>query len=105
MADISKCANVSCPIRKKCYRFTAKPSYYQSFTNYKYNSGCLDFLDNKNRKDKWHPKNWIMLDSTKILNVLNMCRMELHNEKQKKMDKTINYSKVILLEKIINQLQ
>ena len=56
MADISKCANVSCQIRKKCYRFTAKPSYYQSFTNYKYNSGCLDFLDNKNRKDKWHPK-------------------------------------------------
>ena len=45
-----------------------------------------------------------MVDSTKILNTLNMCRMELHREKQKKMDKTINYDKIALLEKIINQL-
>ena len=42
-----------------------------------------------------------MEDSTKILNVLNMCRMELHREKLKKMDKTINYDKIQLLEKII----
>ena len=39
-----------------------------------------------------------MQDSTKILNVLNMCRMELHREKLKKMDKTINYDKIQLLE-------
>ena len=46
-----------------------------------------------------------MLDSTKIRNTLNLCRMELHREKLKKMDKTINYDKIELLEKIINQLQ
>ena len=46
-----------------------------------------------------------MLDSTKILNVLNMCKMELHREKQRKLTKTIDYEKIALLEKIINQLQ
>lgn len=24
-----------CPLRDKCYRFKAKPSYYQSFTDYR----------------------------------------------------------------------
>ena len=46
-----------------------------------------------------------MIDSTKILNTLNFCKMELQREKNKKMDKTINYDKIELLEKIINKLQ
>ena len=46
-----------------------------------------------------------MKDSTKILNVLNFCRMKLQREKNKKMDKTMNYDKIELLEKIINKLQ
>ena len=46
-----------------------------------------------------------MIDSTKILNTLNFCRMELQREKQKKMDKSMNYEKIDLLNKIINQLQ
>ena len=46
-----------------------------------------------------------MIDSTKILNTLNFCRMELQREKQKKMDKTMNYEKIVLLNRIINQLK
>ena len=52
MADISKCSNAECPIRLKCYRFIAKSSYYQSWSNFKYNSGCLHFWENKHKLNK-----------------------------------------------------
>ena len=41
-----------------------------------------------------------MIDSTKILNTLNFCRIELQRAKTNH-----NYDKIELLEKIINQLQ
>ena len=44
-----------------------------------------------------------MIDSTKILNTLNFCRMELQRERNK--DKNVNYDKIVLLQRIINQLQ
>lgn len=28
MSDISKCMGTNCPLKKKCYRFTATPSEY-----------------------------------------------------------------------------
>ena len=31
MADITKCSGVGCRVKDKCYRFTAKSSYRQSF--------------------------------------------------------------------------
>jgi hypothetical protein len=31
--DISKCSGYSCPIRNKCYRFTALASEHQSYIN------------------------------------------------------------------------
>ena len=51
MADISKCSDASCPIRLKCYRFTAKSSTYQSWVNFKYQSGCVHFWEN-NKSNK-----------------------------------------------------
>lgn len=31
MPDITMCEGRGCPMKNKCYRFTAKPSDYQSF--------------------------------------------------------------------------
>ena len=45
-----------------------------------------------------------MDDKTKLLNCLNFCRSELQNEMQRKLDKTLDYSKIELLQKIIKIL-
>jgi hypothetical protein len=31
MADITKCNGQGCPVKEKCYRYTAKESMYQSY--------------------------------------------------------------------------
>lgn len=31
MPDIAMCSGDGCPLKEKCYRFTAKPSDYQSY--------------------------------------------------------------------------
>jgi hypothetical protein len=31
MPDITMCQGIGCPYKEKCYRFTAKPSDYQSY--------------------------------------------------------------------------
>jgi hypothetical protein len=31
MADITKCKGQGCPVKEKCYRYTAKESMYQSY--------------------------------------------------------------------------
>jgi hypothetical protein len=31
MPDIAMCSGDGCPFKEKCYRFTAKPSDYQSY--------------------------------------------------------------------------
>lgn len=48
MADITKCSNVDCPIKKRCYRFTATPNeYWQSYAGFKfYNNNCDHFIEN-----------------------------------------------------------
>jgi hypothetical protein len=46
MADISKCVGKDCPIKEKCYRYTAPKSLiWQSYANFKYieGEGCKDF--------------------------------------------------------------
>jgi len=54
MADISMCSGEHCPIKTKCYRFTAKPNPdWQSYTEHVYdttNKKCEAFWDNSNRK-------------------------------------------------------
>ena len=58
MADITKCVNKNCKVRYKCYRYTAKPSMYQSysdFNNKKINSKeeCEHFYPFNTTKHKY----------------------------------------------------
>lgn len=34
MADISKCNDIHCPSKNKCYRFTAPAGLWQSYSNF-----------------------------------------------------------------------
>lgn len=44
MPDISLCVNKKCPLRNKCGRFLAKPSYTQTYSDFKYKNGnCYAF--------------------------------------------------------------
>jgi len=45
MPDISMCMNNTCPLRSHCYRFTATPSQYQTYADFKPddNDTCDDY--------------------------------------------------------------
>lgn len=44
MPDITMCSNETCPIKEKCYRHIAEPSYYQSWAVFDYrNDKCDDY--------------------------------------------------------------
>ena len=47
MSDISKCNGVNCPIKDKCYRYTAPDGYWQSWGAFVYDDGCDDFWQNE----------------------------------------------------------
>lgn len=50
MADISKCNDVLCPSKDRCYRYTAPASTWQYYTNFDRDSdadNCNFFWDNK----------------------------------------------------------
>lgn len=52
MADISKCRGTGCPLKEKCYRFTAKADdFWQSYfaTEPIEDDECEYFWDNKDR--------------------------------------------------------
>lgn len=52
MPDISMCVNKDCPLRMKCYRYTAIPDkYWQSFSTFQPNAEgtCDSFWDNTGR--------------------------------------------------------
>ena len=52
MSDISMCVGLNCPLKEKCYRYTAKVSkFWQSyFTEVPYKDGkCEYFWDNKDK--------------------------------------------------------
>ena len=48
IADITMCTSEKCPYKEKCYRTKAKPSNFQSWSNFEYtcneNSGFKDFI-------------------------------------------------------------
>ena len=48
MADITMCTSQNCPMMEECYRARARPSKYQSWSNFEYtcneNSGFEDFI-------------------------------------------------------------
>jgi hypothetical protein len=48
MPDISMCLGKDCPIKLECYRYMAKASNYQSYSDFRYNkvSGkCYYFME------------------------------------------------------------
>lgn len=47
MSDITKCLNEDCPIKEKCYRWTAIASEWQSYAEFKHDeeTGCDDYLE------------------------------------------------------------
>lgn len=50
MADISKCEGKDCPIKEKCYRFTAPAGMMQTYGCFEYDhekKKCDYFWDNK----------------------------------------------------------
>lgn len=57
MADITMCENEACPIKRKCYRYTAIESSYQYYSLFKptVDNGsvrCHAFWDNKERSEE-----------------------------------------------------
>lgn len=53
MPDITMCPGTGCPLKDKCYRYTATPSELQSIfmePPYKYGELCSHFWDNKGYK-------------------------------------------------------
>ena len=55
MADISKCDDNLCPVKDRCYRWTAKANpHWQSYirTQHKGKHGCDYYWENDKRKYK-----------------------------------------------------
>jgi hypothetical protein len=53
MSDITMCEGIDCPIRSKCYRYSAIPNYYQFYfieTPYQYEY-CDMFISTKEEQD------------------------------------------------------
>ena len=55
IADITMCTSENCPYRDECYRVRAKPSIFQSWSNFEYtcneNSGFEDFIQYVKKSD------------------------------------------------------
>lgn len=68
MPDITMCVNKKCPLRMKCYRFTAVPTpYVQSFAYFKpVNGKCNGFRDNKGYPSRFDTKDKPDVQTTTI---------------------------------------
>ena len=59
MSDITMCTSENCPYIDRCYRVRAKPSKYQSWSNFEYtcneDSGFEDFISMKHFDESWNP--------------------------------------------------
>lgn len=64
MTDISKCTGINCPVKEKCYRYTASESKYQSYVvaPYKITDGVFscDIFWGKEAEGIWKQLNDIM---------------------------------------------
>lgn len=62
MADITMCLNSACPVKEKCYRFTAPQSHYQTVANFefKYDNRVVScdyfWLNSEDKKDQKYKK-------------------------------------------------
>ena len=56
MPDITKCTGEGCPLKDKCYRFTCRPDYLQSyFVEVPYKDGdCKHLLDTRIKNTTVH---------------------------------------------------
>jgi len=55
MPDITMCPGTDCPQKEKCYRFTAKPSDYQSwFMKPPIEDGKCDYYWGENAENIWN---------------------------------------------------
>lgn len=45
MADITMCANKSCPMRDTCYRAMANPGFWQSWAAFEGGEGCRHYVE------------------------------------------------------------
>lgn len=68
MPDITMCINKECPLRMKCYRFTAVPTLdWQSYAEYKpVNGKCDSFLDNTGYRSRFDTKDKPDVQTTTI---------------------------------------
>ena len=54
MPDITLCINTNCPLKDKCYRYTAKPELLQAYTRFEYDektNTCKYFINNKTKEN------------------------------------------------------
>lgn len=73
MTDITKCTGHNCPVKLKCYRFTAPSSEYQSY----FSEPPISVEDGKLKCDHY----WGDNDPFEQLN--NLIANKEHNEKEK----------------------
>ncbi len=53
--DITMCKGTNCPVKESCYRYTAKPSNYQSwFMETPFNDGECDMYWGENAENIWN---------------------------------------------------
>ena len=62
MPDITMCVGTNCPVKQKCHRFNAKPSYHQMyFIDPPLKDGKCDYYWGDNTQSIWEQ----LLDITK----------------------------------------
>ena len=55
MPDITMCIATGCSIKNSCYRYTAKPDKYQSYSDF--SSFCNSFNKSGNKSYSYHLNN------------------------------------------------
>lgn len=55
MPDISMCSNKNCPLKDKCYRFTAKPNERQAYSDFPGGEDCEYYWPDYSAND-WKKK-------------------------------------------------
>lgn len=66
MADITMCLGTNCPLKEKCYRFTAKASEYQSyFMKPPFKDGNCEMYWGENQINIWNQLKKIVKNTEK----------------------------------------
>ena len=66
MTDICKCFGLNCPVKEKCYRFTAKADEYQSyFVDAPIKDGKCEYYWGENAKNIFNELKEIVKDGIK----------------------------------------